>query len=89
MKIDIQGSSARQAFRSLFAVVCAIALLLGVTSLRAQTIAVTTNDVVTMRQMLTTATTWDAKGKKANGKPMPGGSAQVELIAPPQMDFFS
>ena len=31
----------------------------------------------------------DAKGKQANGKPMPGGSAQVELIAPPQMDFFS
>lgn len=28
------------------------------------------------------------KRKKANGKPMPGGSAQVELIAPPQTDLF-
>ena len=74
---------------SLSAFVAVALLLLGATSLRAQTIAVTTNDVVTMRQMLTTATTWDAKGKQANGKPMPGGSAQVELIAPPQMDFFS
>ena len=55
---------------SLSAFVAVALLLLGATSLRAQTIAVTTNDVVTMRQMLTTATTWDAKGKKAFDAPV-------------------
>lgn len=36
----------------------------------AQTIAATTNDVVLMRQMLATATAWDAKGKKAFDAPI-------------------
>jgi Leucine-rich repeat (LRR) protein len=48
----------------------AAALLLGTPSLPAQTIATTTNDVVTMRQMLATVTAWEAQGKKAFDAPV-------------------
>lgn len=48
----------------------ALTLLLGPTSLPAQTIAATTNDVALMRQMLATVTAWDAKGKKAFDAPL-------------------
>ena len=47
-----------------------VALALTAPSLRAQTIAATTNDVALMRQMLATVTAWDAKGKKAFDAPV-------------------
>ena len=47
-----------------------VVFLLGTTLLSAQTIAATTNDVVTLRQMLATAAAWDAKGKKAFDAPV-------------------
>ena len=58
-------------FASLFtSTLLASALLFGTASLRAQTIAVTTNDVALMRQMLATVSAWDATGKKAFDAPV-------------------
>lgn len=54
---------------SLPALVLAAFALFG-PSVPAQTIAVTTNDVALMRQMLATVTAWDAKGKKAFDAPL-------------------
>ena len=55
---------------SLSVFVAVALLLLGAISLRAQTIAVTTNDVALMRQILATVTAWDAKGKNAFDAPL-------------------
>lgn len=62
--------TSRQAFTQWFPAVILVALLANTPRLPAQTIAATTNDVALLRQMLATATAWDAKGKKAFDAPL-------------------
>jgi len=60
----------KRVFTTALPAIFAGVLLLSAPSLCAQTIAARTNDVALMREMLATATAWDAKGKKSFDAPV-------------------